>query len=249
MTGSNQSSHADVAAYVLGVLDHKDNLAFERHLLDCAHCQLEMLEMHDLPEILEDVKRSWPEPPLPEPSPRVLNALLEEAAGVRKKRRNTARLAVAAGLLVAAVGSVLTLTLFAQDGSQDQPPRAAATQQAEVRTGSGPVKTGSAGLLGQTEQSGDVVRAKISLEPRDYGTQADLELSGITGPTHCQLIVVAKSGESQVVTSWTVPPKGFGTTDSPDPLRISGGTGFLPAQIERFEIRGEDGSVLVTISH
>lgn len=50
---SASSSHFDVAAYALGVLDDDDAEAFERHLDDCAQCRAELLENQELPGLLD----------------------------------------------------------------------------------------------------------------------------------------------------------------------------------------------------
>ena len=36
------SPHFDVAAYALGVLDQEDHEVFERHLMACEECQIEL---------------------------------------------------------------------------------------------------------------------------------------------------------------------------------------------------------------
>ena len=52
------SAHTDVAAYVLGVLSEAENTQFEAHLMNCPHCQLDLIELYQLPDVLDLVKRS-----------------------------------------------------------------------------------------------------------------------------------------------------------------------------------------------
>ncbi|NBH07159.1 zf-HC2 domain-containing protein, partial [Amycolatopsis sp. SID8362] len=94
------SAHTDVAAYVLGVLSEAENTQFEAHLMNCPHCQLDLIELYQLPDVLDLVKRSWPEPPMPAPSPRtlapgprVLRGLMEEATVKRRRRKRLGLLA------------------------------------------------------------------------------------------------------------------------------------------------------------
>ncbi|WP_328607908.1 zf-HC2 domain-containing protein [Amycolatopsis sp. NBC_00345] len=116
------SAHTDIAAYVLGVLGEAGSLRFEEHLMDCPDCQLDLVELHELPDVLDLVKKNWPDPPVPAPGgrtlapgPRVLRALLAEAK--RKRRRRTGLLvAVAAAALVVAA-PLVTLVVRPADAA------------------------------------------------------------------------------------------------------------------------------------
>ncbi|WP_066372925.1 zf-HC2 domain-containing protein [Herbidospora mongoliensis] len=54
----SESSHLEVAAYALGVLDDGDVEAFERHLDSCKRCQQELKTMAELPGLLDEAKFS-----------------------------------------------------------------------------------------------------------------------------------------------------------------------------------------------
>lgn len=45
--------HEEVAAYVLGVLDHEELEAFERHLDSCDRCQEELVDLVGVPDLLD----------------------------------------------------------------------------------------------------------------------------------------------------------------------------------------------------
>ena len=81
------SGHVDIAAYILGALDEPDNTAFEEHLLDCPRCQLDLVELQDVPDLLDAVKHDAPALLVPVPGPQVLTSLLEEASKSRIRRR------------------------------------------------------------------------------------------------------------------------------------------------------------------
>ncbi|MFF5113262.1 zf-HC2 domain-containing protein [Streptosporangium sp. NPDC000509] len=51
------SPHHDVAAYALGVLDEEDHETFQRHLMTCEECQVELRELTEVPGLLDAVKR------------------------------------------------------------------------------------------------------------------------------------------------------------------------------------------------
>jgi anti-sigma factor RsiW len=46
------STHSDVAAYVLGVLDEGAELLFEEHLSYCVECRREVVELQTIPGVL-----------------------------------------------------------------------------------------------------------------------------------------------------------------------------------------------------
>ncbi|MFI6292966.1 zf-HC2 domain-containing protein [Nonomuraea sp. NPDC050790] len=50
--------HHEVAAYALGVLDEEEHEAFERHLETCQDCQAELVELNEVPELLDELKHS-----------------------------------------------------------------------------------------------------------------------------------------------------------------------------------------------
>jgi hypothetical protein len=51
------SSHSDVAAYMLGVLDEGAELAFNDHLTGCARCQCELVEFQTIPRVLTQAEQ------------------------------------------------------------------------------------------------------------------------------------------------------------------------------------------------
>ncbi|MCS7476263.1 hypothetical protein ACFFQW_05040 [Umezawaea endophytica] len=51
------SSHSDVAAYVLGVLDEGAELAFNDHLVLCVRCQRELDEFRTIPQVLTQAEQ------------------------------------------------------------------------------------------------------------------------------------------------------------------------------------------------
>ncbi len=51
------SSHSDVAAYVLGVLDEGAELAFNDHLTGCVRCQRDLVEFRTIPRVLTQAEQ------------------------------------------------------------------------------------------------------------------------------------------------------------------------------------------------
>jgi anti-sigma factor RsiW len=50
--------HEEVAAYVLGVLDHEELEAFELHLDSCDRCQEELVDLAGVPARLDELRET-----------------------------------------------------------------------------------------------------------------------------------------------------------------------------------------------
>jgi hypothetical protein len=228
-------AHVEVGAFVLGVLDEEENELFEGHLAECASCQAELRELYVLPGLLDAIKE--PRPAEPQPSAAVLGALLDDVAAVRRRRRRLVSLSAAAAIALIAVTPPATRLLWS-DSSGDRYDNAAATA---------PKSPTGTEILQATNRTTEVT-AKITIEPKGWGTQVSFELSGVRGPQNCQLVVVDKSGKSQVVSSWQVPANtGWGVPGAPKVPVIQGGTAFFRGDIERFEVRTTTGPNLVDV--
>jgi hypothetical protein len=257
------SAHTDVAAYVLGVLSEAENTQFEAHLMNCPHCQLDLIELYQLPDVLDLVKRSWPEPPMPapgprtlSPGPRVLRGLMEEAAVKRRRRRRLGILAGAAAAALVVAGPLVTLAVRPADAvppaslaapSGKQPPPATSVEGTSTPPPSTPAGQPGGGQTYGRGSGGSAVSALVTVSPVEWGSRVELELRGIVGPVKCQLVAIPATGAERVVSSWSVPPKGFGIPGSPEPLRLQGSVALAMDQISRFEVRGDDGTVLVVV--
>ncbi|GAB3577122.1 zf-HC2 domain-containing protein [Amycolatopsis endophytica] len=230
MSGVGKVTHTDIAAYVLGVLDDADNAAFEAHLLDCPNCQLDLLELHGLPDILNDVRRYWPEPPVP--APRVLAPMLDEVADIRRRRTLVRRLVAVAALLLIIAGPLVTLAVTP---SQAPAPAVASGPPPPPP----PPTTGGSRFTGS--ETGQALRSEVFVMPTEWGAAVRLDLSGVSGPLRCHLVAVDWAGRQETVASWTVPAV------KTEPMLISGGTAFEPQDIEKFQIRTESGAVVASI--
>jgi hypothetical protein len=238
------AAHAEVAAFVLGVLDEEENEIFEAHLADCADCQAELRALYIMPPILDEARRLDPSIVAgPEPASAVLTGLLDDVTDLRRRRRRRIYLTAAAAAAVLAITPVATRALWPDPESQRGRPVAAASAAA---TAAAPAPTGTEIL--QATNHANAVTAKITVKPEAWGTRVGIELSGVRGPLHCQLVVVTDSGKSEVVTSWRVPPeRGWGVPGSPNPLRLEGNTGYSRGDIARFEFRTTTGPNLLNV--
>jgi anti-sigma factor RsiW len=231
------SGHVDIAAYILGALDEPDNTAFEEHLLDCPRCQLDLVELQDVPDLLDAVKHDAPALLVPVPGPQVLTSLLEEASRsrLRRRRRQWVGAVAAAFLIVAAPAVTIVLT------SGDPSPIASAPVNVRIEpTETPPPASEEPHVLNGV---GGEMEANMTMLAQEWGTQIDVDLRGAVGPRKCELVAVSSRGETQTVTNWTVPKGGRN-----EPLKLSGGTSFQPGDITRVEVRDDAGQVLLSLT-
>jgi hypothetical protein len=107
--GSRADAHVDLGGYLLAELEPKERSAFERHLEQCDRCRAELVELADLPALLEGMAPRWE---LPEGLETRTLVAVERAAGngrtAPRPRRRLRRLA-----LVPAVAAALALAVVA----------------------------------------------------------------------------------------------------------------------------------------
>jgi hypothetical protein len=232
--------------------------------MNCPHCQLDLIELYQLPDVLDLVKRSWPEPPMPAPGPRtlapgprVLRGLMEEATVKRRRRKRLVIIAGAAAAALVVAGPLVTLavrpadavppaSLAAPSGKQPPPVTSVPATSTAPPPAGAPAQPGGGQTYGRGS-GGSAVSALVTVSPVEWGSRVDLELRGIVGPLKCQLVAVSTAGDERVVSSWVVPSKGFGIPGSSEPLRLQGSISMVMDQIARFEVRGDDGTVLVVV--
>lgn len=231
------SGHVDIAAYILGALDEPDNAAFEEHLLDCARCQLDLVELQDVPDLLDAVKHDAPALLVPVPGPQVLTSLLEEASKSRmRRRRRQWFVAAAAGfLIIAAPAATIVLT-----SGDPAPAIASPPANVKLEPSNAAQPSEEAHVLNGV---GGEMDANVTMLAQEWGTQIDVDLRGAVGPRKCALVAVSARGQTETVTNWTVPKGGRN-----QPLRLSGGTSFQPGDITRLEVRDDAGQVLLSVA-
>jgi hypothetical protein len=232
------SGHVDIAAYILGALDEPDNAAFEEHLLDCPRCQLDLVELQDVPDLLDAVKHDAPALLVPVPGPRVLSSLLEEASQSRRQRRQRQWVAAAAALVLVVVAPLVTI-LIMNGGVSTQvaggPLNVKTESDTEAPTTTVDAKTLSGGVGGQMD-------ANVTMLAQEWGTQVNMDLRGAIGPKLEELVAISKKGDLRTVASWRVPPGGRN-----DPIKITGVAPFQPSDIARLEVRDDNGEILLTL--
>ncbi|MEV7088744.1 zf-HC2 domain-containing protein [Streptomyces sp. NPDC093085] len=272
--GDESSVHETVGAYVLGILDDVDASVFEAHLAGCRICAVHLEEFSGMEPMLAMLADS-PDPfgsqtsagslasvssigppgsppvslaqlPTPSvsvrPSPQLLDKLVDEVAAKRakRKRRGLYLVAAAAALIVGGPVAVGFAVQGGADGTKDIASRSTLAQDFSHMTNK----------VGATDAD-TKVSGTVALEEKAYGTLGTLELKNVKGPLKCNIVAVSKTGEQDVMASWSVPSWGYGLADSPNPqgkqpLYITGSTSMELGDIDHFEVRNTiDGKLLV----
>lgn len=164
----NEALHADVAGYVLGVLEPDEVEAFEAHLADCAECRNEVAELSGLGELLAEAA-----PPVDVPShleDRTFAAIeraaeddvAEPVTAVRPRpsRRRTVELrrvlAVAATIVVLGAGVAVVRTATE--------PKPAVAEVIELEAPAG--RSGSAVARVRTTATGGAIEMEVNGLPQ-----------------------------------------------------------------------------------
>lgn len=234
MTGHG-TVHWDVAAYALGVLDPRDVARCEAHLADCGSCAAELDGLVPATRLLADVDL----PALREAETAQLgDRLLDAVRADRRRSRGRRRLLAGAGTVLAAAAAGLALVAGSTwiDAGLTGDPDNFADRNGEHYT---------------TVDSDTGVEAELVLAATDWGTRVSFQLSSVTGPLVCELLVVRSDGTTEVVGSWQVWEDGYGTPKRPDPLSLDVPTATDLDDLAEVQIRATepDGDVttLVTV--
>ena len=247
----NQDQHYDVAAYALGVLDERDASQFEDHLIECPACAVELESFLHVADILADVDADALV--ATEESRRDGLVLKKMIGEVKKERRraNSRRLySLAAAVVVFAMLSIGALFAGGKWLGPDPQLPGPAAQRSSGPTALDPLPLGTGTGIGGTGLAGDPiastdarsgVRLDAGLEPKDWGTQIQFAVSNIKGPLTCRLVAVRTDGGSEVVSTWTVGDKGWGTAAQPEPLLLQGVTALPRDKIAHLQVQAVDG--------
>ena len=245
-----QEQHFDVASYALGVLDERDASRFEDHLIDCPSCAIELESLLPVVDILSDVDADALV--ATEQSRRdglMLKTMIGEVKRERRRANSRRLYSLAAAVVVFAMLSIGALFAGGQwlGTSDDQSPSQQAARSskqldplpiADGGTGIGGTKLPGEHLTGTDPRSG--VTADVGLERKDWGTQVSFAVANIKGPLLCRLVVVRTDGNSEVLSTWKVGDKGWGTAAQPDPLLLQAVTALPREDIAHLQIQAVD---------
>ncbi|WP_369393747.1 zf-HC2 domain-containing protein [Streptomyces sp. CG1] len=209
--------HRDVGAYALGVLDEAEAFRFEDHLMECPQCAAQVTEFGPATRQLMLYRRATPRFVHPLAQPGP--RLLDRLLGEVARRQRVRRRRFLYGLAASVVLVVAGPGIVAFAGHRE-PAAAHVTAATDPQTG---------------------VWAEVTADAGDTGSRLLLRVKDGTGPHRCRLVVVGRDGSEQVVGTWT--EHGHGTST----FTALGSSTMRPGQIDRYEVRTEEGQHLVSV--
>jgi hypothetical protein len=247
-----REQHFDVAAYALGVLDERDATRFEDHLIECPACALELETFLPVVDILADVDADALV--ATEQSHRdgvVLQAMIGEVKKERKHANSRRLYSLAAAVVVFAMLSIGALFVGGQwlgPNKTTNTPSTTTAQRSSTQLDPLPLSDGGAGiggpdLAGERYAGSDPrtgVALDVGLEKKDWGTQVSYAVSNIKGPLTCRLVAVRTDGSPEVLSTWTVGDKGWGTAANPSPLLLQSVTATPRDDIAHLQVQSVD---------
>ncbi len=135
------------------------------------------------------------------------------------QRRNGLMLAAAAGILAvgAAVGAgAMVSGPWADQGTQ-------------IEAISGPQMKATDGTSG--------VHADVTVAEKEWGSRVSFTVTEIDGPRKCRLVAVKKDKTAEVLSTWTVPKRGYGKDTQPPTLTLMADTALEIGEIGSFEVQ------------
>jgi hypothetical protein len=176
----------ELGVYLLGAIEPAQRALVDRHLAACAPCRAELAGLAELPALLrrvpaEEAGQLPPDTPGLTPGPS-LAVLAGRVSGIRRRSwRLTAAAALMAGF-AAACGLQALHAIAAR-------PQAGAVRWAVTAQGANPV-TGA--------------WAAVRYTSLPWGTEMEVQVTGIAPGTRCQLLVTGPRGQDLAAGGWTI---------------------------------------------
>jgi putative zinc finger protein len=192
MAGCREIRQA-LGVYVLGAIDPAERARVDEHLAACHECREELASLAGLPAMLrkvpiveaERLAAAEQDPELAGvPSTALLTSLMARTANVRRIHR-WRTIATAAAVAIAALGGGAAVA------SALQPP--------------GPAQ-GASVAWHRSSGTGPIAGAHLTVRyrPEDWGTQMEVNVTGLLPGSVCQFRVMDSSGRISTVGSWVL---------------------------------------------
>jgi hypothetical protein len=217
-----------LGVYVLGAIEPAERAVLDAHLNTCGVCRDELASLAGLPALLSRVTEEQIEQLAPPPR-ELFDSIVAKAGreSRTRRRRNIVVLAAAAAALVIATGAGVDAIT---GGEHHSPPTAAVSESPE------PLPTGR--TINATDPVTGV-QARVTLLPKQWGTEVLFRITGAPPGTHCRAFVVDRNGATDQVSSWQV------AYDRPTTV---GGSTMMPSdRIGTIDVRTLDGKRLIAL--
>jgi hypothetical protein len=152
---------------------------------------------------------------------------ISQARGNRPKRRTGRALGIAAAAAV--VGAVAGGAGVVESGLFQEKQQVITEAVAPI---AGPT-------VSETDKrTGAHIEAALTSRP--WGTNIEFQVTKIEGPKTCRLIAVRENGETEVLSTWTVPDGGYGYEVRPQPLALEAATALESDDITQLRVQAMD---------
>lgn len=210
----------DLGAYVLGALDPAERMAVDEHLAHCGDCRTELVGLAEMPALLGRLSEAEAADGLAvDPSPGMLNDLLDTVGAERRRTRRRTVLSVAAVGIAAVIGSGVVTGVVVGGGSGHSTVTTTVAAQGVVAQG---------------------VAATADLRSASHGTAINLNISGVRSGERCRLLVVDSTGRQQVVSEWQVDYEGA--------AQVHATADVTPKKVTQLRVVTVDGAGLADLS-
>jgi hypothetical protein len=211
-----------LGAYVLDALEPDEAALIQQHLVGCDICRDDVLSLSWIPEVLgrvniadaEQLDDRSPPSTTHGPSSAFLDRLLAAANSERRSGRRHRFAAVVAGAALLTAGAGATAAVLTRTNSMHTSTLRAVDSQTHVS-------------------------AVVTVTPRSWGSQLQLELTGAYPGGQCSLVAHAEDGRVDTAASWVA--SDAGTADVP------GATAIPADQLAELDVVTGDGSRLVRV--
>jgi predicted anti-sigma-YlaC factor YlaD len=224
MTSAEHHTQA-LGAYALGALEEPEAVVVAEHVARCADCRAQLAELASLRELLGEIP---PEAFLDGPPedadlllPRTLRRIDEEKTAGRRKRTVTITAAAAVVALAALGGGILI-----GRGTEPQPTISATA----------PTTTPVPGTK-QLTGSNSGAKLAATVVPANGWVWVHASVSGIPAGQKCRLVVVSRTGQTEIAGSWLVSAK--------SPTRLDGTALVAPGDVAAVQVENLAGHVFV----
>ncbi|MFI7574766.1 anti-sigma factor family protein [Micromonospora sp. NPDC049497] len=257
----SRADHMDVAAYALGVLDEHDTERFEEHLATCWACAAELETMVPVVGMLSGIDgETMTALEQTQTDPALLDRTLVAVRAHRRKTRFRQLLATAAAVVVFGGLTGVGFASVTRDSAPDVEALPTTSAPAVPPNTTRSADPGDPGIGGPIEPEGDKynvtdtttgVEATFFVASKEFGTGVNFTLAKLPGPRFCRLVVLRKNNTTEVISTWSVPGGGYGTSTNTPRLTLGASTSAPTAEIKHFQVQSVDvngvASPLVTV--
>jgi hypothetical protein len=235
MSARDEHMVDSLGAYVLGALDERETQAVAAHLAGCPECRARADELLELKDALGEVPPETFLDGPPEGGDLVLQRTLRQVRAEKESGLRTRSLLVGAAAVVAVAVALGGGVLLGKGNT----PTTVALPPPALTAPPSPAVPGTDHMFGV--RGG--IRLDVTMTPAVGWVRVNASVSGIPEGQKCKLIVVSKSGHSEVAGTWLVSKKGATAGTNLD------GSALIPMdQVASVEVRNFDGHQFVSAS-